>query len=244
MNLFKTGAAICVATLIFLSVFIATNQQEPQTPVSIQDNLDINFNDQLDKIFTRIEAGNKPENRTQYLVPAEGRVFSWWPANEELNYDDLYTVINFVLDKSPVDIPDKAGFISLLIETIATESFFGSTNVQRHGSAKGVIQCEPATLQCLYDNFFKYNPEYKRFVDQFRDVKMTNLENLKVNLQYQIAVATMCYIRKDGHIRSLATIEDRYAVYKAIYNTPLGKATQAIYELNIEKYLKEHYPEV
>lgn len=243
MNLFKIGAVFCLSAFLLLALLFTTNiissyNTNPEQEFSIK-----NLNAQLDLLFDGLIVSKDSNSGGEYLQPAEGRVFSWWPAKEELQYEDLYSVITFVLEKCPVDIPDKAGFTSLLIETIATESFFGSTNVQRRGHALGVIQMEPATHSCLYDNYMKYHPHLKTFVTQFKDANMTDIENLKVNLQYQIAIATVQYIRRNGHTQDLQTISARYAVYKAIYNTHLGKATQDIYEFNIGKYLASYYAE-
>lgn len=239
---------ICTLLLFFLTSSnlydSSKHSPQPDPQISIEHITALNeINAKLDTLLANISATpvNAAPVSNEYLKAAEGKVFSWWPAKTELNYNDLYSIINFVLTYCPVEITDKQGFTSLLIETIATESFFGSTNVQRRGAALGVIQMEPTTYSCIFDNYLKYNSELKKFVTQFKDRNMSDTENLKVNLQYQIALATVLYIRRNGHEKDLTTISSRYAVYKAIYNTNLGKATAAIYERNVDKYLSEYY---
>jgi hypothetical protein len=182
------------------------------------------------------------QDEVQYLLHAEGKVFSWWPAGSLLDYNDLYSTVSFVLEKCPVTIPDKPGFISLIIETIATESRFGLHNTQlRGGKAVGIIQMEPNTFKCIQANYLKYNPELITFILQFKDRKLSDLENLKVNVQYAVAYAIVHYIRAQAHLADLKTPDARWLVYKKTYNTELGAATEEKFHRDRELYLKDYY---
>ena len=181
------------------------------------------------------------QNSSVVLRQNDGSPLRVWRGDRHLNYGDLYTTVKYVVDHSPVTIEDEEGFISLIIETVAVESFFGKSVKQKKGPALGIFQMEPVTYTCIQDNFIKYHDNYKKFILSFKDRSLSNHDNLMYNVKYQVAYALIHYVRYNVHELDLSDRNDRASTYKDIWNTYKGKATIEKFVEDTNKYLSEYY---
>ena len=238
---------ICIISIFFIFLQFETPVYNTHTiymiDITESNNIHKTYNEYIIEDAVIVEDINENEDKKieEYLQPAFGRILLHWHAKEKLKYDDLYSIVNYVVNKYPEDIENKDGLISLLIETIATESSFGSANKQKNGPALGIIQMTPGTFRYLRDNYIKPNPHLHSFISKFKDKKRSDIENLKINLQYQIALMIIHYMRQDVLSEDLQTINSRYFVYKNLYNTPKGKATLENFLKNVDLYLSTYY---
>lgn len=119
----------------------------------------------------------------------------------------------------------------LLLGTAAVESGLGSDLIQDapggfHGPALSPWQMEPATADDLFANFLRFRPELLDAVTDLKgDFPRGWGQPLTGNLYYACAMARVHYFRvRAPHPTDLPG----YARYwKAHYNTPLGKGTEA-----------------
>ena len=136
-------------------------------------------------------------------------------------------MILLTLYSSPIEY--NSNMVDLLMETMAVESDLGKYNKQLHGNiALGVYQMEPRTLQCIKDNYIKYNPEL--------------IPYLIGNLFDKEYATIMCVIHYQRYIRVIDipdTREGRWLVYKKYYNTYFGKTNKKSYMAKAYKYLGE-----
>ena len=242
------ASSTILALVLIMFLYVVTEFKAVNTVLEKQTEI-IERIDKLDDKFRELNRALEASKNSvleqdaiaEYLKEAKGEVFSWWPAKTQLDYANLYSTIEFVLGKCPIEIPDKRGLISLLIETIATESNFGAANKQVGGVALGVIQMMPDTFRCIQDNYLKYNPELVSFILQFKDNKLLDLENLQMNLQYQIAYAVVHFARFNAHTEDLTTRKSRWAVYKQYWNTHRGKATEEAFFNRCTLYVSDYY---
>lgn len=119
--------------------------------------------------------------------------------------------------------------VNLLLGTAAQESRFGTYLRQLGGGpALGAFQMEPATYDDLRERYRKHYP-----------VLMINggAASLEWNLKIAIVMARMKY-RDDPHALPAADdLPGLAATWKRVYNTPLGKGTEAEFIENYQKFV-------
>ena len=128
----------------------------------------------------------------------------------------------------------------LLLGTAAQESHCGEY-IRQLGctgtvGAFGVWQMELATARDIYDNFLKYKPALKSFIDDLRGLHQTITDALMTNLAYACAMARVHYLRQPGAIPS--DLAGQAAYWKKYYNTAHGRGTPDEYLKNWSKYAK------
>lgn len=201
--------------------------------------------DSLEQKLENIERKNKQIKeelqQIKYLRHINGKHIQFWSGNKPLSYDRFYSTVWKVLTEAPISYKDKKGFAALIIETAATESFFGTKVAQTKGSAIGIFQMEPRTLKCLDENFLKFNKKLEKFVNHYKDKKSSDEVNLKNNLPYQIALCLVQYVRYGIHKQDLSDKFIRATLYKKRWNTEKGKASLQKFASDTTKYLNEYY---
>ena len=115
--------------------------------------------------------------------------------------------------------------LELLMLTSAVESNGGSYIKQRGGPALGIFQMEPATHDDIWDNYLKYNQELSTKLLSLRMGSGIPGLNQRPNLQYQIAMARVHYLRVNEKLPSYRDIPGMARYWKKYYNTKLGKGT-------------------
>ena len=126
-------------------------------------------------------------------------------------------------------IPYNSNLVDLLMETMAVESNMGMYDRQIGGGpALGVYQMEPATLQCLKDNYIKYHPEFKQYS-----------EGSLLDMKYATMVCALQYLRYIDIIDIPGTRWGWWLVYKKYYNSYKGKTTKEAYMSKARRYIDE-----
>ena len=128
--------------------------------------------------------------------------------------------------------------VELLMMTAAQESFCGRFIKQLIcGVAKGIFQMEPATYDCLFTNYIRYDQDLLLKITSMFPVDITTLEiQLCGNLPYQIVLARLNYRRKPGRIPAVDDTLGLAYYYKKYWNTYLGAATIKEVLRNYHKY--------
>ena len=177
---------------------------------------------------------------TKYQKSSETKIKVWsWNGGSQVKTDQLRQTVNAVQERMSIVPSNHEGIIDLILETAAVESHRGQWTKQISGPACGLFQMEPATAKCLL-SWLKnnHNSVYKEVVF-FMNKKQTLTQNLTSNVPFQIAMTTAHYWRYLGD--AMANVSDdqlnRAMIWKAHYNTRLGKGDVGKYLVDAETYL-------
>lgn len=133
-------------------------------------------------------------------------------------------LIRDVLIKADPVIPYSEAAVELLMLTCAQESHLGTYIEQIKGPAIGVFQMEPLTHNDIWINYVAYKPELKELLLKVLGEDTEPLWALKTNLEYQILMARIHYLRKpEGLPQDPENIQELAEYWKEHYNTRLGK---------------------
>ncbi len=128
-------------------------------------------------------------------------------------------IIKMVLDVNNLYTPAA---VQLLLLTAAVESNLGEYVVQmRGGPARGIFQMEPFTERDIHNNYLNRKPTLMGAVHRVMGQGL----NLMLNLEYQILMARIHYLRKPEPLPAYGDIKGMAAYWKKHYNTDLGKGT-------------------
>ena len=140
---------------------------------------------------------------------------------------------------------------NLLMGTAMQESRCGEYLVQIRGPALGIFQMEPATAE---DIIFRYLQERPQLLRQFEtawrslDSRPVNWHSVKLgqvcdeiayNLRFATAIARIRYWMVPDPLPDFDDIAGLAAYWKAHYNTPLGRGTEAEFIHNYHR-MKEN----
>lgn len=101
------------------------------------------------------------------------------------------------------------------------------------GPALGLVQMEPATHDDIWVNYLAYQPELRARVNALLAPYPPRTKQLVGNLNYAVAMARLLYWRSPAALAPAGDIAGHAAVWKRIYNTPLGKGREADF---VERY--------
>lgn len=124
------------------------------------------------------------------------------------------------LDAIPKEIPTK--YHKILLETAIYESGLTQGQKQKNGPALGIMQIEPNTHLCIYQNYLAYRDKLGDLVEKYGNY---NNIDLQYNLSYNILMAFLVYYRKLGNKVDLSEKHMRAFYYKQVYNTKKGKGS-------------------
>lgn len=130
-----------------------------------------------------------------------------------------------------------AGVEELLLGTAMQESNCGAHIVQVGGPALGVWQMEPATHDDLWQNFLSFRKPLGEKVATFCFGGLPRAVQMIGNMYYACAMARIQYYRSPLSIPVPGDIAGQAALYKTVYNTPLGAATPEQYIASARKVL-------
>jgi len=130
----------------------------------------------------------------------------------------------------------RDGAAELLLGTIAQESNFRHL-VQLKGPARGLYQVEPATYRDICENYLRYKPSAERAVFSLAAEWPDPERQLVTNLAFATAIARLVYYRSPAAIPAPGDLAGQARVWKRVYNTPLGKGTEAEFIANFNRFV-------
>jgi hypothetical protein len=125
---------------------------------------------------------------------------------------------------------------AILLGTAAVESDMGRYVTQINGPALGIFQMEPTTYIDICKNVI---PSY------WHKLKNVILPQdpifLKYDLHLEIIMCRLQYARFPNKLPAATDIEEQAALWKLLYNTPLGKGTKEKYIEKYKQYIGDLY---
>lgn len=112
--------------------------------------------------------------------------------------------------------------VALVMLTAAQESIGGYYIKQLRGPAQGIFQVEPETEKWILTSINKHQPAVMDIVLSLR-FPNNSLNNLVLNLAYQIAMCRLRYFLAPGALPDADDIDGLAQYWKRHYNTSLGK---------------------
>ncbi|MFM2042104.1 MAG: hypothetical protein RLY86_680 [Pseudomonadota bacterium] len=121
------------------------------------------------------------------------------------------------------------GAIDLVLGTGAVES--GYRDIRQHptGPAIGWWQIEPATHDDIWDRFLAHRPPLRAAVQALLIPDMPRHDQLAANAYYGAVMARLVYWRSPLPVPPQGNVLAAAALWKQVYNTPLGAGTPAKY---------------
>lgn len=178
---------------------------------------------------------------TKYQTSSDTKIKVWsWNGGSQVKTDQLEQTIKAVQERMSIVPSNNEGTIDLVLETSATESHRGKFVKQlNNGPARGLFQMEPKTAECLLTWLKNNHRSVYKEVMFFMNKKQNLEQNLTSNVPFQIAMTTAHYWRYlgDSMVEISGDQLNRAMVWKAHYNTRLGKGDVAKYLCDAEDYL-------
>ncbi len=140
-----------------------------------------------------------------------------------MDKNQLRNLIHVVLGEIGLYSEDA---VELLMLTAATESNLGYYLVQKGGGpARGIFQMEPDSENDIWVNYLRYKPKLKGVISEAFPISGSLLDEMEINLGYQIAMARIHYLRVPEKLPSKKDTHAMALYWKRYYNTYLGKGT-------------------
>ena len=114
----------------------------------------------------------------------------------------------------------------LLLGTAIQESRLVYLKQLGEGPALGLYQMEPATHDDIWANYLKYKTDLGLAVLGMSNSPEMDAREMIGNLYYATAMARVHYLRFPDPLAAPGDIEGHAAIYKELYNTYLGAATE------------------
>ena len=121
--------------------------------------------------------------------------------------------------------------IQLLLETAAAESRCGKFDVPfRQRGSYGIFQVMPKSAEDTLE-WLRRSDEgmWRGLMRDCFDPEDSLVDNLIFNTEFSAAIAWLIYRRMGGRSPDISTREKRAALWKRVYNTPLGAGSEAGY---------------
>jgi len=188
-------------------------------------------------LFLGITVNSRPTVEPEHDMPPEQEIWLW-PGGEQLDPADFAFMVGEVLDVMPV-IPAREDLVLLLSETVATESSFGYAVADKSGKTLGVYQILHTTAQFVLKRLEEEHPNVHAVVTAYMYSPYDLRDNLMHNLQFQTAMAAAYYWMRasDALNGPPMDINERARLYKEQWNTRKGRATEAKYIRDSQRYL-------
>ena len=139
------------------------------------------------------------------------------------------------------------GSCQQMLATCAQESNCGKYIKQVNGPALGIMQIEPATHKSIWVDYIDYNYDLKRLMlsmlpDSARGdgaIAFNARNNCLINnLEYAVCIARLVYYRTPYKMPEVGDKQGAWKVYKKVYNTEHGKATEEEFMHNWVRFLE------
>lgn len=128
---------------------------------------------------------------------------------------------------------------TLIMGTIAHESFCGRCITQKGGPALGIIQMEPVTHNDIWDNFLRYKPKLALRLNSLFDIEEPNAQRLIYDLRYNVMMCRLHYYRKKEKLPEVDDIQGIARYWKTHYNTEKGKGTTDKFIADFNHYVAD-----
>lgn len=129
-----------------------------------------------------------------------------------------------------IGIPASSIACDLLIATAAQESQVGRYIAQVEGPALGIYQMEPRTAEDIRTNFMSAQmKKWALIIDRWsvpNGLLNARADQLPGNLYWATVLARIQYYRSPRALPPSNNPTDLWPMYKAVWNTPLGEATE------------------
>lgn len=121
--------------------------------------------------------------------------------------------------------------IALLLETAAAESRCGKFDVPfRQRGSYGIFQIMPKSAEDTLEWLKRSDAGmWRGLMRDCYDPEESLVDNLIFNAEFSAAVAWLIYRRMGGKSPDISTREKRAALWKRVYNTPLGSGAESGY---------------
>jgi len=96
---------------------------------------------------------------------------------------------------------------------------------QINGPALGIYQCEPTTLEDIWENYLVYRGGLTGGVMKMMAAHYSRTEQLAWNLKYATAICRIHYLRVPDPLPDPDDVEGLGWYWKEFYNTHLGKGS-------------------
>lgn len=124
----------------------------------------------------------------------------------------------------------------LVLGTACQESECGRWLYQlNNGPARGIYQCELATLKDIFASFLPSRPDLLAILKGWVGDNTYWEQELVWNLRFATAICRLHYLRVKEPIPDNLPGQAQY--YKLFYNTPLGKATEEQYIASWRRFI-------
>ncbi len=138
-------------------------------------------------------------------------------------------MINPVLVRLHLYSPSSS---NLLLGTAIQETMIGRLS-------KNIFQISIDTARDVNKYYLSKNPMLKTEVDAFYNSRQSLNWNLEHNVNYEIAMARIIYLRTNQPLPNAADLKGLGRYWKINYNTYLGKGTAREYVENYEEYIRD-----
>lgn len=125
----------------------------------------------------------------------------------------------------------------LLMATAGQESLLGTYRHQVNGPAIGIFQMEPATFTDIWTNYLPYRAALKEPIAELASTQPPRPIEMQDNDEFATAMARVHYLRSPMALPPATDLTAIWTVYKAVWNTPLGAATQEQFFANYRKFV-------
>jgi hypothetical protein len=123
---------------------------------------------------------------------------------------------------------------NLLLGTAIQESLLGKLS-------KNVFQITLSTAEDINSTYLVKHPDLRNAVNYFYDPQRPLSWNLSNNVNYEVAIASIVYLRANRPLPNATDPEALGQFWKRNYNTYFGKGTAREYAVNLESFLsKDH----
>lgn len=121
---------------------------------------------------------------------------------------------------------------TLLLGTAIQESSLGKLS-------KNMFQIQTQTVQDLNMHYLVHHRELKNIVHELYDTQHSISWNLNNNVEYEIAIARIIYLRGNQQLPHASNIDGLARFWKKYYNTYLGKGTPNQFKSHFYDYVSE-----
>lgn len=142
-------------------------------------------------------------------------------------------------------IPNTESARRLMLGTAAHESggFYyidqRTNGADADGPGFGIFQIERATHDDIWDSFLAFRAELAGVIGRFKFQAIEPVKQMQGNAYYSTAMARLVYWRDRAPLPDANDLDGMAKLYKRVYNTPAGKATEQQFRDAVSRYLQD-----
>ena len=136
-------------------------------------------------------------------------------------------------------LPSAEAAEALLLGTVAQETELARLAQSPSGPARGFFQIEPGCFDDLFKNFLNSRIDLRDRALEFAVPHCDLFDQVTWNLRFAAAIARLVYYRAPDYLPDATDLPGLAAFYKRHWNTAAGKATEAEFIENFNRYIGE-----